>query len=234
MLYAIGEILLVVIGILLALQINNWNENRKQKNQLNGILQDVASDLKKDTLLVGQAIKFYQLIDSASIRIMNKEITKDNYRDCRICPSLATLYRPVVINKKGFELLKLYSNENFTKNDSLVSNIVQGYNSFIALFDANNQRLETNVVKNVADFEKYSWYVDLMGGKITDDFINYMIMSEDFRKKVATQKVYAVGNMLAHAKVYMQFAETTLEKIDQRLKGKNLQVKETTKVDSMN
>jgi hypothetical protein len=28
MLYAIGEITLVVIGILIALQINNWNENR--------------------------------------------------------------------------------------------------------------------------------------------------------------------------------------------------------------
>ena len=27
--YAIGEIILVVIGILIALQVNNWNENRK-------------------------------------------------------------------------------------------------------------------------------------------------------------------------------------------------------------
>ncbi|MEH6779913.1 DUF6090 family protein, partial [Maribacter arcticus] len=31
LLYAIGEIVLVVIGILIALSINNWNENRKQK-----------------------------------------------------------------------------------------------------------------------------------------------------------------------------------------------------------
>ena len=30
--YAIGEILLVMIGILLALQVNNWNEQRKERN----------------------------------------------------------------------------------------------------------------------------------------------------------------------------------------------------------
>jgi hypothetical protein len=31
--YAIGEIILVVIGILIALQINNWNETKKERNQ---------------------------------------------------------------------------------------------------------------------------------------------------------------------------------------------------------
>ncbi len=30
--YAIGEITLVVIGILIALQINNWNQSQKEKN----------------------------------------------------------------------------------------------------------------------------------------------------------------------------------------------------------
>ena len=42
--YAIGEILLVVVGILIALQINNWNEGRKQKIQLNNIYSIVQHD----------------------------------------------------------------------------------------------------------------------------------------------------------------------------------------------
>ncbi len=49
--YAIGEIVLVVIGILIALQINNWNEDRKnnkkhfdyQRSLINDINKDIAS-----------------------------------------------------------------------------------------------------------------------------------------------------------------------------------------------
>jgi hypothetical protein len=44
--YAIGEIVLVVIGILIALQINNWNENRKAKIEEVKILKVLFEDLK--------------------------------------------------------------------------------------------------------------------------------------------------------------------------------------------
>ncbi|MBC2838855.1 DUF6090 family protein [Robiginitalea sp. SC105] len=48
LLYAIGEILLVVIGILIALQINNANEYSKQKQQLLKYEQNIVSELKED------------------------------------------------------------------------------------------------------------------------------------------------------------------------------------------
>ena len=46
--YAIGEILLVVIGILIALQINNWNEHRKERQVEVKAYNDLLSTLKKD------------------------------------------------------------------------------------------------------------------------------------------------------------------------------------------
>jgi hypothetical protein len=46
--YAIGEIILVVIGILIALQINNWNENRKSAIQENLYLKRLLSENKED------------------------------------------------------------------------------------------------------------------------------------------------------------------------------------------
>ena len=48
--YAIGEIVLVMIGILLALQVNNWNEVRKSKIKAEIFKEKIISDLIKDTL----------------------------------------------------------------------------------------------------------------------------------------------------------------------------------------
>lgn len=48
LLYAIGEIVLVVIGILLALQINDWNEERKERQEEKKVYTDLLASLRKD------------------------------------------------------------------------------------------------------------------------------------------------------------------------------------------
>ena len=45
LLYASGEILLVVIGILIALQVNNWNEERKQDQVELRLLNEIRENL---------------------------------------------------------------------------------------------------------------------------------------------------------------------------------------------
>lgn len=55
--YAIGEIILVVIGIIIALQINNWNENRKAANEEIKILKALQSDFKVSKERLQETIK---------------------------------------------------------------------------------------------------------------------------------------------------------------------------------
>ena len=50
LLYAIGEIFLVVIGILIALQVNNWNEVRKEARQEVIYLNQLRSEFKSDSI----------------------------------------------------------------------------------------------------------------------------------------------------------------------------------------
>ncbi len=49
LIYAIGEIVLVVIGILIALQINNWNETKQRSNQEKKVLLELTTNLRKDS-----------------------------------------------------------------------------------------------------------------------------------------------------------------------------------------
>ncbi|MEM8998977.1 MAG: DUF6090 family protein [Bacteroidota bacterium] len=46
LIYAVGEIILVVIGILIALQINNWNEQKKERQKETKLLNQLVLDLK--------------------------------------------------------------------------------------------------------------------------------------------------------------------------------------------
>jgi hypothetical protein len=54
--YAVGEIILVVIGILIALQINNWNEERKTNLRERSYLRNLQIDLQEDTDLLNEVI----------------------------------------------------------------------------------------------------------------------------------------------------------------------------------
>ncbi|MFC4720857.1 DUF6090 family protein [Geojedonia litorea] len=57
--YALGEIILVVIGILIALQINNWNENRKAKASEDNFFENVLLDLEKDEAKLDYYYEFH-------------------------------------------------------------------------------------------------------------------------------------------------------------------------------
>ena len=57
--YAIGEIILVVIGILIALQINNWNEKQKLDSKTQDYYLQVLDDLNSDILFAKQTIDIF-------------------------------------------------------------------------------------------------------------------------------------------------------------------------------
>lgn len=61
--YAIGEIVLVVIGILIALQINNWNEQRKENRKLRDIYSNLLLDIKADSVSYSVNLKELKDID---------------------------------------------------------------------------------------------------------------------------------------------------------------------------
>ena len=81
LIYAIGEIVLVVIGILIALQINNWNQDRLNKNYENKMLHELVEDLKEDTTyLNGQFGRIKRFEESIDMVLNDPQSLKNNSR----------------------------------------------------------------------------------------------------------------------------------------------------------
>ncbi|WP_235299573.1 DUF6090 family protein [Portibacter marinus] len=55
--YAIGEIILVVVGILIALQVNNWNEKRKLNNEGKEILTALQAEFTSNRKVLKERIQ---------------------------------------------------------------------------------------------------------------------------------------------------------------------------------
>lgn len=74
--YAMGEIVLVVIGILIALQINNWNENRAELDYQHTVLDEISRALEADIEKYRENLAVLKQVDSGITGIV-KLIKKD-------------------------------------------------------------------------------------------------------------------------------------------------------------
>jgi uncharacterized membrane protein YvbJ len=79
--YAIGEIILVVIGILIALQINNWNERQKLKTQEIEILQNFQNSIKEDLKGLNHAISINERVKKSMSLLLDYMEEDKPYHD---------------------------------------------------------------------------------------------------------------------------------------------------------
>ncbi len=70
--YAFGEIFLVVIGIFLAVQINNWNEYRKREKVVSDLINLLEADIKEDLDALKALDSTYQEIDILTNLILDQ------------------------------------------------------------------------------------------------------------------------------------------------------------------
>ena len=161
--------------------------------------------------------RLYDTLQVKSNIIINKQLKKENYKDCLLCASLTTFYSPFNIQTKGYELLKNMSSETTKQKDSLVNSIIQIYSLFKPVIDKNNLRLEDEVMKNLNELREYNWFVDLSQGKYNEEMITYFTESEDYRKRVALHNMLATNNHLAIIKSYKVQAIELLKQLNSRL-----------------
>ncbi len=132
--YAIGEIILVVIGILIALQINNWNERRKTNNKGKEYIQEIYKELKIEVsnidLVLNSLSNQYNGVEHvlSFFESENKEI-KDTVQFTESYWSTTRLFI-VERDLNTFDKLKSSGQSIILKNESLTNMLDKFYKNF--------------------------------------------------------------------------------------------------------
>ncbi len=231
--YAIGEIILVVVGILIALQINTWYEKQKLKSQEIILLQNFILELDDDL----GSLKWNQnIFDKVPISIdrIIKFIDEDSPYDDSLKFDFGTITQTwaPAINQNIFNSLS--NNElNFVTNKQLKYEIVSYYAfvekdfnvviaRYIAIFEnANNKIFDSRF--NALGNGNYKKYIET---NKPEDIEIEMVPNNFKQLKKDKQFLYFIKSLKNHHYWYMQRPlERAVEKADhlKQLINKELQ-----------
>lgn len=156
--YAIGEILLVVIGMLIALEINDWAQNRAERKQERVILGNLISDLKEELILQKELIQVENNYFSKATATFDHFAKQGgfNHMDSTLS-TLNSLHLRRTFNPVNATFKEMTSSGSIKliQNDSLKRAILKYYHfqERVALVVMNNnaRHVDQNFVSNILD-----------------------------------------------------------------------------------
>ncbi len=185
LLYAIGEIILVVVGILIALFISNKNQERINKIKITNILKEIQSDLVKN-IERSYVIFDYQIYtDSVSKLILNNEYTSEDYKSNN-AHVIGYHYRDFSIITNGFDNLKSNFDNIPKEYQPLLPAIKEMYSLNKITIDVYNNRLRERVYKNVDDMYEFDWSLNANNFITGEKEIDYRLNDIHYKKMIVS------------------------------------------------
>lgn len=202
--YAIGEILLVVIGILIALQVNNWNEQRKDRITERQLLTDIRKSLELDienqinpnlTLAIKDSSNVAEIIQAIQDKVPFNDSLAGKFRSLMFSKNFsweAGAYKE--IEAEGIKLienqklknaiLKVY-NMDYPETKNTISNFNNNLHEFYRPQMRNNFIFHYSDPENTrfipVDYKKLSKNYIFMNTLLTAK-INFQNLTLSFRK----------------------------------------------------
>jgi hypothetical protein len=162
LLYALGEIVLVVIGILIALQINNRNQERLENEELQGILQAISTQVQADVKELNLLITARKTMGEKSKRIIEDFITTD--RDSISVAEVTYVYEAfqeignAVSFQANLSTIESLTNSTYNKkiqNTDLAALLSAYYQSAVRIKSAESKYNEDIAQRNLEWFSRF-------------------------------------------------------------------------------
>lgn len=182
--YAIGEIILVVIGILIAVQLNNWNQKRISDAKIEKLLDKVEEDLIHNVKLTNEIIDYYYMHDSLSRIVIGGKLTMDDYYSNRSLGNLLLQFSIMnIITENIDKLLELEESvpSRYTRVVTAAKELrrTSSYdeNTWIAVRDQRYKNIEFLA-------SNFLWFAKTDSAS-TEERYHYFTNDLDYRKRIA-------------------------------------------------
>ncbi|WP_297691594.1 DUF6090 family protein [uncultured Eudoraea sp.] len=216
LLYAIGEILLVVIGILIALQVNNWNNESADRDKEINILTEIKRNLEVNMIQFSAEIASQDSIIQNIDIIMGQIKNNIPYHD-----SLGTKYASIAwteefnIANSAFETLKTLGFD-LISSDSLRENVIHLFSiRYIRISDVIKKVSSTEHTQLNTVYLRHIEY-DKRGNGIVNDF-EKLKKDAEFINMLSSRRIWKVDII----NTYKELIEESLQlsrMIDRELK----------------
>ncbi|NJN49876.1 MAG: hypothetical protein HC798_00150 [Polaribacter sp.] len=216
LLYAFGEIVLVVIGILIALQINDWNENRKERYEELKLLRQIKVDLienQDETLNLIKRIK----VNSYAMDSVISSLKNQKYSN-RIPVYMTLIHRKSFFNNSnsGYKLIGSGMHKVIS-NDSLLKDILQLYEKDFVNIISRQELMNTKIEDKLYPLTNELFTInsaisirldelDVLASEVYDP-IDFMALSKN---NVYLNNLYQLNNTF---KIRLSYLESTKEKL---------------------
>lgn len=230
--YALGEIVLVVIGILIALQINNWNELKKIRAHEISQLKNIQEDLILDIPDTKFNLTYHKLFLESEQELLNYMMSQDPIPKKPIKYENALgLSLVLVLHESAFNNLR-NNNLNVMSNHQLKKEISNHYDSFVKslLMFENDYAQYDNYLLKQPYFLKYFEYQEKISSEESTqnnspDYynpeieLNKLILADTAGLKSDEEFKMVLAHCVSTSKIIIQFYENFLSRNEELIKA---------------
>ncbi|WKK66498.1 hypothetical protein [Lutimonas zeaxanthinifaciens] len=216
--YAIGEIVLVVLGILIALYINNQNEQKKEQERINQVLVEVEKELETNISVARYYIYDFAIEDSLFLKVLIDSVDTEDYKGQQgyRLRTLAYTYGFAPIKDDSFKKLNQYNNLTL-EQEQLVDDLNDINNTLIRLEEAKAYMLEGHK-KNLTTIKKYDWFKNMVFG-VEEETINDYYLYNPEHLSSSAEYFILVSDYSRFLRIYDKKAVSVYRKIYDYLDG---------------
>jgi len=227
--YAIGEIVLVVIGILIALSVSNWNDNRNLRNQELLLLNNLKLEMENNLFLIENYLKTKEeRIKDANVLL---SYTDPDYIQKEEDSLARKFIRIFYIDNYKAEIMVLNAAKNsnsikLIRNQQIKTNLAkweQSLKSQMQLIDFGNEHFSNSLIPIISNYYPLKNIpYDAGNGNIQDLSKHKNEFEKMFRSREFENSLYRIKNFeRARTRQVKELKEFTLELIQELNKELN-------------